>query len=224
MDERSEVTCSIRRPEGMTLAVLVLASAALAPPPRVPRLPCEQIGSAVAHNRAQKVLTTAHNRRAFLERSVPAVLFTALAMRPGAAHASFADDVTDAGKALTDATAADVPAALERLLDLSREYDGMPTDALRKQLMEAVRAKRDELRGQGWGGELEETYLRLQRQVDPWRVTELQGRAQVAILLFAPVYVALLAVQQFVPGLFTIAYAVAAAVIFLPLLQQILFG
>ncbi len=72
--------------------------------------------------------------------------------------------------------------------------------------------------------ELEEKYLRLQRQVDPWRVTELQGRAQVAILLFAPVYVALLAVQQFVPGLFTIAYAVAAAVIFLPLLQQILFG
>ena len=166
----------------------------------------------------------AHDRRAFLQRSVPAVLFTALTMRPGVAHASFAGDVSAAEKAFTDAAAADAPAALERLLELAREYDGMPTDALRKQLMDAVRAKRGKLRGQGWDGALEEAYIQLQRQVDPWRVTELQGRAQVAVLLFAPVYVALLAVQQLVPGLFTVAYAVAAAVVFFPLLQQILFG
>ena len=101
----------------------------------------------------------------------------------------------------------------------------MPTDKLRTEVVEAMRAKRGVLRSSNsWDPILEEEYQRVMRRVDPWRVVELQPLAQGSVIAFAPVYIALLAVQQLLPKAFTPAYAGAVALVFGPLLFQVLTG
>ena len=103
----------------------------------------------------------------------------------------------------------------------------MPTDQLRAEVVNAMRTKRDVLRGGGkdvWGGILEEKYQRVMRVVDPWRVVEIQPIAQTSVVAFAPVYIALIAVQQFAPKIFPPAYGAGAALVFAPLLFQLIFG
>jgi len=118
-------------------------------------------------------------------------------------------------------------AALERLLAISQDYGGMPTDALRKELVELMRKKRDALKGVGteaWSGVEEEEYQRVMRIVDPWRVVEILPLAQYSFLAFPVVYLGLLAVQQFLPKLFLLAYAGGVVVVFAPVFLQLVFG
>ena len=118
-------------------------------------------------------------------------------------------------------------AALERLLAISQDYGGMPTDALRKELVELMRKKRDALKGVGteaWSGVEEEEYQRVMRIVDPWRVVEILPLAQYSFLAFPVVYLGLLAVQQFLPKLFLLAYAGGVVVVFAPVFIQLVFG
>ena len=118
-------------------------------------------------------------------------------------------------------------AALERLLAISQDYGGMPSDALRKELVELMRKKRDALKGVGteaWSGVEEEEYQRVMRIVDPWRVVEILPLAQYSFLAFPLVYLGLLAVQQFLPKLFLLAYAGGVVVVFAPVFLQLVFG
>ena len=118
-------------------------------------------------------------------------------------------------------------AALERLLAISQDYGGMPSDALRKELVELMRKKRDALKGVGpeaWSGVEEEEYQRVMRIVDPWRVVEILPLAQYSFLAFPVVYLGLLAVQQFLPKLFLLAYAGGVVVVFAPVFLQLVFG
>ena len=75
-----------------------------------------------------------------------------------------------------------------------------------------------------WDGISEERYNLLMRKVDPWRVTELEPVFQGSIYKFPFAYLGLLAVQQFVPKAFNVAYAAAAALVLGPLLLQIVIG
>ena len=118
-------------------------------------------------------------------------------------------------------------AALDRILAISLDYGGMPSDELRKEVVELMRKKRDALKAvskEAWSGVEEEEYQRVMRIVDPWRVVEILPLAQYSFLAFAPVYLGLLAVQQFLPKLFVPAYAGGVAVVFAPVLLQLLFG
>ena len=118
-------------------------------------------------------------------------------------------------------------AALDRLLAISQDYGGMPSDALRKELVELMRKKRDALKGVGteaWSGVEEEEYQRVMRIVDPWRVVEILPLAQDSFLAFPLVYLGLLAVQQFLPKLFLLAYAGGVVVVFAPVFLQLVFG
>ena len=103
----------------------------------------------------------------------------------------------------------------------------MPTDKLRAEVVDLMRKKRGALKAVGsdaWGGVQEEEFQRVMRIVDPWRVVELQPFAQVTVLAFVPVYLALLAVQQLLPKVFAQAYAGGAVLVFGPLLFQLIFG
>ena len=103
----------------------------------------------------------------------------------------------------------------------------MPSDELRTEVVQLMRKKRDALKATGkenWTGIQEEEFQRVMRVVDPWRVVEVLPLAQYSFLAFAPVYAALLAVQQFLPKLFLPAYAGGVAVVFGPVLLQLLFG
>ena len=166
------------------------------------------------------------SRRAVVLQGVACAACSVGLSRP--ASASLAVDLkeaTEAYKASTGGQSTDT--ALERLLTISEDYGGMPTDQLRKEVVELMRKKRDALRSAGkeqWGGVEEEAYQRVMRVVDPWRVVELQPIAQVSVLAFVPVYAALLGVQQFVPKLFAPAYALGAVLVFGPLVLQLAFG
>ena len=118
-------------------------------------------------------------------------------------------------------------AALDAILAISQDYGGMPSDELRKEVVELMRKKRDALKAvskEAWSGVEEEEYQRVMRVVDPWRVVEILPLAQYSFLAFAPVYFGLLAVQQFLPKLFVPAYAGGVVVVFAPVLLQLLFG
>jgi len=166
-------------------------------------------------------------RRAVLQRTAHAAAAAACAV-PLAGRASFTGDIRAAESAFTEARSSEeVEQALNRLVELAQDYDGMPTNALRKEVIDVARAKRTALQSQGkagWDGIKEEQYNRLQRSVDPWRVVELESKAQFAVLLYLPVYAALLAVQQLLPSFFNTGYAAAVALVFGPLLAQILIG
>ena len=115
--------------------------------------------------------------------------------------------------------------ALTQLLRVSTQYEGLPSNSLRQEVVEAMRAKRTSLQGQGsWDGISEEAYNRLMRSIDPWRVVELSPVAQRAIFTFAPVYVVLLAVQQLLPKYFNVAYGIGVVVVLGPLFLQIVIG
>ncbi|KAL1514808.1 hypothetical protein AB1Y20_003894 [Prymnesium parvum] len=165
-----------------------------------------------------------HRRRLLLH---AAQLVAGASLLPAApAHASLSDKLREGEAAL--AQASDSPtasAALTQLLEVSSDYNGLPSDALREEVVNAMRAKRIELQRTGaWDGTSEESYNRLMRSVDPWRVVELQPVAQRTLFTFAPVYVAMLAVQQIAPKFFNAAYGVGAAVVLGPLFLQIVVG
>ena len=139
-------------------------------------------------------------RRAVLAAPAAAVLSTFGAPRAARADSAFLQSLRAAESDLAASDGSTVLSSINALLELATDYSGMPSDELRKELMERVLAKRAALKAQGgWDegsyGEKEEQFLRLQRAVDPWRVTELQGPASLAILGFGPVYLGLLAVQ-----------------------------
>ena len=117
------------------------------------------------------------------------------AARP--ASATLVSEIRDAEAALSAANGRDeITDALTRMLDVVQEYEGLSNAKLREEIVAAMRAKRTRLQGSPeWNGIPEEAYNRLMRQVDPWRVTELQPRFQGAIFGFVPVYVGLLAVR-----------------------------
>ena len=144
------------------------------------------------------------------------------------ASASLNVDLREAEAGLMASTGGQsTEAALDRLLAISQDYGGMPSDALRKELVELMRKKRDALKGVGteaWSGVEEEEYQRVMRIVDPWRVVEILPLAQYSFLAFAPVYLGLLAVQQFLPKLFFLAYAGGVVVVFAPVFLQLIFG
>ena len=118
-----------------------------------------------------------------------------------------------------------IATALGELLEVVEEYEGLPTDALVKEIVGGMRTKRSRLLGsQEWNGITEEAYNRLMRKVDPWRETELQPVFQRSIYGLAPAYLVLLAVQRFVPKSFPLAYGVAVAVVLGPLFLQIVIG
>ena len=120
----------------------------------------------------------------------------------------------------------DTSAALNQLRDVISAYGGLPTQQETERLVDAMRAKRSKLQGDDkrWNGITEEAYNRLMRVADPWRVVELQPKLAQAIYTFPLAYVALLAVQQFVPKFFNVAYGVGAAFVLLPLFLQIVLG
>ena len=60
--------------------------------------------------------------------------------------------------------------------------------------------------------------------MDPWRVVEILPLAQYSFLAFPVVYLGLLAVQQFLPKLFLLAYAGGVVVVFAPVFLQLVFG
>lgn len=139
-------------------------------------------------------------RRAVLAAPAAAALSTFGAPRAARADSAFLQSLRTAESDLAASDGSTVLSSINALLELATDYSGMPSDELRKELMERVLAKRAALKAQGgWDegsyGEKEEQFLRLQRAVDPWRVTELQGPASLAILGFGPVYLGLLAVQ-----------------------------
>ena len=120
----------------------------------------------------------------------------------------------------------DTSAALNQLRDVISAYGGLPTQQETERLVDAMRAKRSKLQGDDkrWNGITEEAYNGLMRVADPWRVVELQPKLAQAIYTFPLAYVALLAVQQFVPKFFNVAYGVGAAFVLLPLFLQIVLG
>ena len=144
------------------------------------------------------------------------------------ASASLNVDLREAEAGLMASTGGQsTEAALDRLLAISQDYGGMPSDALRKELVELMRKKRDALKGVGpeaWSGVEEEEYQRVMRIVDPWRVVEILPLAQYSFLAFPVVYLGLLAVQQFLPKLFLLAYAGGVVVVFAPVFLQLVFG
>lgn len=115
---------------------------------------------------------------------------------------------------------------LGRILKIGQDYDGMPTDKLRQEVVEAIRAKRDLLRNEKqWDGILEEQYQLVMRVVDPWRVVELRPMAQGSVFVFPLVYGGLLAVQQLLPQkTFPPSYAAGAVLVFGPLVFQLIAG
>lgn len=142
------------------------------------------------------------------------------------AHASLIERIREGESVLASAgNSQDATTALGGLLQTAREYEGLPSDAMREEVVNTMRAKRTTLQREGtWDGTSEEAYNRLMRAVDPWRVVELQPVAQRSIITFAPAYVALLAVQQLVPKFFNAAYGLAVVVVLGPLFLQIVVG
>jgi len=167
------------------------------------------------------------SRRAWLRGAGAAAL--AACTQPHAASAKLLDDLQSAENRLAAATSTDdANAALQELLELAESFGGLPTQEATETLVKAMRAKRTALQAAGgevWNGITEESYNRLMRSVDPWRVTELRPIAQNAVYGFPFLYIALLAVQQLLPATtFTLAYAVAATLLLGPLLAQIIIG
>jgi len=143
-----------------------------------------------------------------------------------AAGASMTSDLRAGEQVLAQATDSQSASdALTKLLEVADEYEGLPSNELKKEIVIAMREKRSSLqRISKWDGIAEESYNRLMRSVDPWRVNELQPVAQRSVLLFAPAYVALLAVQQLVPKAFPFAYGGMVALVLGPLFLQIVIG
>jgi hypothetical protein len=163
------------------------------------------------------------SRRAVLG-GVAGVACSSLTSLP--ASASLASELRSGESALNSASGSEeISAVLGQLLDLVEENEGLPTDALTRELVGTMRAKRSGLQGgKDWDGITEEAYNRLMRKVDPWRVTELEPVFQRSIIAYIPAYIALLVVQQLVPKVFNVAYAAAVAIVLGPLLAQIIIG
>lgn len=166
-------------------------------------------------------------RRDFVRGTVAA---GAAALSTGAclpASASVTTELREGEEALKGAkTSQEVTEALTRLLEISDQYEGLPSTALKDELVSVMRAKRSALSGNknGWDGISEEAYNRLMRSADPWRVSELQPVASTSMLTFIPAYIALLVAQQLVPKAFPVAYAGMAALVLGPLVLQIVVG
>merc|ERR1711879_963886 len=165
-------------------------------------------------------------RELLLRGAKVAAASTAAVAFSGPASATMTSALRDGEAALAKATNSQTAAdALGQLYEVAAEYEGLPSNTLRQELVTAMRAKRNTLQAQNaWDGVSEEAYNRLMRSVDPWRVVELQPVAQQAIFKFAPVYVALLAVQQLVPKFFNVAYGAGVVLVLGPLFLQIVVG
>ena len=115
------------------------------------------------------------------------------------ASAAIKDDLRTAEEALRTAEGNEaINTALARLLELTEDYGGLPTQAMTEELVGVMRAKRSSTQGNSklWNGISEEAYNRLMRSVDPWRVTELEPVLARSIYTFPFAYIALLVVQQ----------------------------
>ena len=181
----------------------------------------------VAHLLVNLLACGVVGRRELLVRSAKvAAASTAAVAFSAPASATLTTELRAGEAALAAATTSQATNdALNQLLEVSAEYEGLPSNALREELVNAMRAKRSTLQGEGsWDGISEEAYNRLMRSVDPWRVVELQPVAQRALFTFAPVYVALLALQQIVPKFFNVAYGVGVVIVLGPLFLQIVLG
>jgi len=171
-----------------------------------------------------RAATVACSRRVLL-RSL-AVSATFGGGRPAAA--SFTSDLKEAEASLAAANDNEAAtAALQRLLDIVDDNGGVPSTPAVEELVTIMRKKRTELQAAGdnrWNGISEERYNSLVRSIDPWRVTELQPFFQGSIYKFPIAYIALIAVQQFAPKVFNVAYAGVAALVLGPFLLQIIIG
>lgn len=142
------------------------------------------------------------------------------------ASASLTESLKEGEAALAQATdSRSATAALTGLLDITREYEGLPSNKMKEEVVNAMRDKRTSLQQMNaWDGISEEAYNSLMRSVDPWRVVELEPIAQRTLFIFAPIYIGLLALQQVLPKYFNVAYGVAAALVLGPLFLQIVIG
>jgi hypothetical protein len=113
----------------------------------------------------------------------------AAALAPPPASASLSTELQKAEAALLSAGGGDeATAALTAALGLVQEYEGLPSPELQQELVSTMRKKRGALQGGGaWGSVAEEAYNRLMREVDPWRVTELEPLFGGAVLGLLPV-------------------------------------
>ena len=103
------------------------------------------------------------------------------------AAASLKTDIAEGEAALAAAGTTDsINDALEKLLGVVEDFGGIPSQELSEQIVNSMRSKRSAVQGNSavWNGITEESYNRLMRSVDPWRVTELRQPLQNAILSF----------------------------------------
>jgi len=142
------------------------------------------------------------------------------------AGASMTSELREGEELLAKATTSESASeALTKLLETASEYEGLTSAQLKQEIVLTMREKRSSLqRAKKWDGISEESYNRLMRSVDPWRVTELQPVAQTSVLAFAPAYVVLLVVQQLVPKVFPVAYGAMVVLVLGPLFLQIVTG
>ena len=169
---------------------------------------------------------TASSRRAFLG-GIAGATCVALGCRPQPAVAALASELRSGEGTLAAAKGSeDITNALVGLSDVVEQYEGLPTDALVKELVNSMRSKRSSTKksAEEWNGIAEEEYNRLMRKVDPWRETELESILAGSIFGLVPAYVVLLGVQQVAPKAFPIAYGGAVALVLGPLLFQIVVG
>jgi hypothetical protein len=158
--------------------------------------------------RAQAPAAPLSSRRAV----VSSALLTSLVL-PLPAHASFAER---ADVSLERIRSAESPAqlsdGLKQLGQLAEEYGGLAdrTD-------DTVQKLRTLKSSPMWSEEVEGAYRDAMRSIDPFRVVAVRPAMQASVYLYAPVYVALLGVQQVLPKFFGPAYAAAALVLLGPI-------
>ncbi len=173
---------------------------------------------------ARSSTPAAVSRRALLGGVGAAVGAAAFPVLP--ASASLRSALSEGQDALMRAKGTDeITDALTNLANVLDDYEGLPNQRMKEELVVKMREKRSALLGgEVWNGIPEEAYNRLMRKVDAWRVTELQPIFQGSIIGYLPVYIVLLGVQQLLPKFFPPAYAAGAALLLGPLFFQIIVG
>ncbi|KAJ1617968.1 hypothetical protein T492DRAFT_1096027 [Pavlovales sp. CCMP2436] len=150
-------------------------------------------------------------RRALLT----SALLTALALPAGAA--SFAERADASLESIRAAeTGSDLAQGLYGIGGLSDEYGG-----LGERTQDVVQKLRTLKTSTLWNAEVEIAYREVMRSVDPFRVVAVQPALQATVFAYAPVYVGLIVTQQVLPKFFPPAYAIAALLLFGPVLLAV---
>ena len=99
------------------------------------------------------------------------------------------------------------------------------TESEKERLVEAVvKARKAGLNADSWNSDNQFAYEFLKDKLDPLHLVELKGYLSILPFYGAFVYLGVLAVQQFARNIFPIAYAVGAALIFVPMALLVVAG